>query len=127
MQPLRLDPSSSNMQARRQQLESLVVTLLQQSKSVPHDSAVPLHMTSTQHEMDNRADKISSQSNHGSIKCNHVGNSRYVNGSHGVAVLNGIVELKDYFEQEGMEPARPVFDPTSSASFVGPQPLFGYP
>ena len=116
------------MQARIQQLESLVVTLMQQSKSVTReDSAVPLQATCP-HEMDNRADEISSQSDHGSIKFNNFGNSSYVNGSHWVAVLDGIAELKDYFEYEEREPVQPAaFSPTSSASFVGPQLLLGCP
>lgn len=121
MQPSRLGRSSSNMQARIQQLESLVVTLMQQSKSVTReDSAVP-----PTHEMDNRADDISSQSDHGSIKFNNFGNSSYVNSSHWVAVLDGIAELKDYFEYEEREPAQPAFGPTSSV--VGPQLLLGCP
>ncbi|KAJ5197012.1 Transcription factor [Penicillium cf. viridicatum] len=128
MQPTRLDRSSSNMQARIQQLESLVVTLMQQSKTVTHeDSAVPLQATSLTQEMDNRADEILSPSDHGSIKFNNVGTSSYVNGSHWVAVLDGIAELKDYFKQEEREPAQPVFDPTSSASFAGPQLLLACP
>ncbi|CAG8910049.1 unnamed protein product [Penicillium egyptiacum] len=127
MQPTRLD-RPSNMQARIHQLESLVVTLMQQSKSITHeDSAVSLHATSPTHEMDNKADDISSQSDHGSIKFNNVGTSSYVNGSHWVAVLDGIAELKDYFEQEERERAQPFFDPTSSASFAGPQLLLGCP
>ncbi|KGO71795.1 hypothetical protein PITC_027980 [Penicillium italicum] len=114
------------MQARIQQLESLVVTLMQQSKSVtPENSAVDLQAISETHKMDSRADEVSSQSDHGSIKFNNVGNSSYVNGSHWVAVLDGIAELKDYFEQEEREPAKPVFDQTSSASFAGPQLLLG--
>lgn len=126
MQPSRVGRSSSNMQARIQQLESLVVTLMQQSKSVTReDSAVPLQATYPTPEMDNRADEISSQSDHGSIKFNNFGNSSYVNGSHWVAVLDGIAELKDYFEYEGREPVQPAFGPTSSV--VGPQLLLGCP
>ncbi|KAJ5961719.1 Transcription factor [Penicillium viridicatum] len=112
------------MQARIQQLESLVVTLMQQSKSVTReDSAVPLQATYPTPEMDNRADEISSQSDHGSIKFNNFGNSSYVNSW--VAVLDGIAELKDYFEYEGREPVQPAFGPTSSV--VGPQLLLGCP
>lgn len=127
MQPSSPAQPSPSMQARIQQLENLVVSLMQTSKDSTHElSAAPSQAASPIHMKESNADEVSSQSDHGSMKVNDSGTSSYVNSVHWVAVLDGIAELKDYFETEEKQHTRQVSDPPRSG-ITGPQLLFGCP
>ncbi|KAL4736086.1 hypothetical protein BDV11DRAFT_211527 [Aspergillus similis] len=128
MQPLSPGQPSASVQARIQQLENLVLRLTQGSKDsterlslAPSEGNSPMHMT----EID--TDGVLSQSDYGSMKVDDSGTASYVNADHWVAVLDGISELKDYFETEGSQQhTRRVSDPPRSG-ITGPLLLFGCP
>ncbi|KAF7155447.1 hypothetical protein CNMCM5623_007518 [Aspergillus felis] len=128
MQPSSPGQPSPSVQARIQQLENLVLRLTQTSKdSTDMLSLAPSAANSPMHMTEINTDGVPSQSDYGSMKVNDSGTASYVSADHWVAVLDGISELKVYFETEGsQQPTRRVSDPPHSGA-TGPLLLFGCP
>ncbi|KAL4786576.1 fungal-specific transcription factor domain-containing protein [Aspergillus varians] len=119
MQPSSPGRPSASVQARIQQLENLVISLRQTSKG---STDIP-SITPSQDMTEIDTDGVSTQSDYGSMKVNDSGTASYVNADHWLSVLDGISELKDYFETEE---SQQVFDPPYSGT-TGPLLLFGCP
>ncbi|CAM1504947.1 Fc.00g025380.m01.CDS01 [Cosmosporella sp. VM-42] len=126
-------------QDRIQQLESLVVDLMQQvsgNNSVQEPGVTPgcpshAHATDSSPEAilnDEPPASIPAVSDHGSMQLTNSGTS-YVSSAHWAAVLDGIAELKDRFEEEEEESqqARCRVSEPSYPDWTGPQLLYGCP
>ncbi|KAF2132735.1 fungal-specific transcription factor domain-containing protein [Dothidotthia symphoricarpi CBS 119687] len=127
--PVGGEQRARTVQDRILQLESLVVDLMQKT-SESHAGqellVIPGRSSTTGHLDDatKTAGFASPLSDSGSMQLTGSGAS-YVNGSHWAAILEEIVELKDYFDKEEESPA---IDRPSESSFpdwTGPQLLYG--
>lgn len=127
MQPSKFDRSASSMQAKIQHLESLIINLMEQNKNfTPNESTVNIPpMTSL--EAESRDEEVLSRLDPGNMRLSKSGTSSYVNGNHWAAVLDGIAELKDFFEKEERDIHQPFSEPEQSvpASSALPQLLSG--
>ncbi|KAI0436241.1 fungal-specific transcription factor domain-containing protein [Xylaria telfairii] len=122
-------------QDRIQQLEDLVIKLmhttstatsalqLQPAASVSHPYAASEDTQATAIEGEEIPDNVSS-SDYGAIKLNNK-EGTYVSSEHWAAILDGISELKEYFEKEEMEQHAHLISDTLSIDLPGPQLLFG--
>ena len=127
------------MQDRIQQLESLVVDLMQKTSAThPVEKPIataeqPCRVLTTEHAAvavsnEDIAEICSPSSDCGSMQFSQSGAS-YVNSAHWAAILDGIADIKDHFEnekegevQDGCRLSDPVYP-----DWTGPQLLYGCP
>ncbi|RYO83618.1 hypothetical protein DL764_009438 [Monosporascus ibericus] len=127
----------ATMQDRIQQLESLVVDLMQQT-SASHSAQEPgvapgppsliltVDYPAAATPTEDLVDNASPTSDCGSMQLTKSGAS-YVNSAHWAAVLDGIAEIKDYFEKEEETQASRRLSEHLYPDWTGPQLLYGCP
>ena len=122
------------MQERINQLENLVLNVMQQTPSSPHQSpprqspapsgANPQRPLAARFETQREVSP--SPSDYGSIRIRESGVS-YVSSVHWAAVLDSITELRHHFEQDDEPNTDSSYPVQLQAPFPGPQLLYGCP
>ncbi|KAI1127209.1 fungal-specific transcription factor domain-containing protein [Nemania abortiva] len=127
-----------SLQDRIQHLEDLVVELMHKTSaaitpiseshtttaSTPSRPMVPRNLQSTSIESEDTPDTESIVSDIGTIDSSDTG-EYYVNSSHWAAILDGISEIKEYFDKEKTEQHAQLISDNIDADMPGPQLLFG--
>ncbi|GME31802.1 uncharacterized protein LTHEOB_1867 [Neofusicoccum parvum] len=115
-QSRRYPQASPGMQDRINQLEGLVVTLMNSVNVKPSPTpALPTALNAQDTELSDSFGRISLENDE----------TRYVSGDHWIAILDGIAELKDHFEDNNARPGSSHFPESSQDESDGPRLLFG--